>query len=371
MNMSIQKLQSLIRQPEGLKLDFKQELYQIYHKDKDIKSWGWDEFIKDILSLANRNVGCGEEYSYLIIGVGDTLHEDSTRDMFDVDAGNLTPETLLKKVNSACHPSLPDIDCGIVRYKNKRIFVVTIPFSPHVHYLSRELNPKKNKIYHKSTVFIRHNESIAIASPDEIDHIRAEKERLEQNSKPKNIQLENIRKQRDKLRNKKTRCKKLSENEEAELEQTKKAISYLEGREKYRSEIETLSGKERGITSYQRAESVLSTLEEFALGKFIDPDQLREEAQECLEDALNCGFRNATVYCKLARLYFYRGTDIFRSFDYCREAIKKKKDYKEAYEVGIQICESLTGYDNAYRGKAAKRLTEYKKKLQELEREEL
>ena len=82
--MDSEELGELLRQPEGLKLDFKSEFYKIDHPDNNVKKLHWDEFIKDILALANGNVGVAGQTAHLIIGVGDKLKADGTRDLYDV-----------------------------------------------------------------------------------------------------------------------------------------------------------------------------------------------------------------------------------------------------------------------------------------------
>lgn len=101
--MNVDQLRELIRQQEGLKLEFKRELYSLNHSDPKIRAWHWDEFIKDVLALANGNVGTADQTAYLIIGVGDEL-KDGTRSFHDVGDVCLTAQQIIEKVNSACEP---------------------------------------------------------------------------------------------------------------------------------------------------------------------------------------------------------------------------------------------------------------------------
>ncbi|MGM3308474.1 hypothetical protein ACSQ6I_21280 [Anabaena sp. WFMT] len=70
--MDSNSLQQLISQPkESAKLDFKIELYKIYEPkptvQSDIQNWAelkeqqWAELIKDVLALANGNIGTAEQ----------------------------------------------------------------------------------------------------------------------------------------------------------------------------------------------------------------------------------------------------------------------------------------------------------------------
>jgi len=169
------ELRQIIGQPEGLKLDFKRKLHKIFHSDEDYRKTQRDEFIRDILSLTNGNFGTAEQTGYLIIGVGDELKADGSRDLFNVGY-LLSPKQILQRVNSACYPPIPDIHCETVEVDGKKIFVVSIPPSPHLHRTLRELvTPTKYPI---GTVFIRRNEEIFPATPEECDVILIEKERV-------------------------------------------------------------------------------------------------------------------------------------------------------------------------------------------------
>ena len=77
--MDTGELQRLLQQPEGLKLDFKREIYKIdksAYPNAEGRKREWNEFIKDILALANGNTGVADKQAYLIIGADDKL--DST-----------------------------------------------------------------------------------------------------------------------------------------------------------------------------------------------------------------------------------------------------------------------------------------------------
>lgn len=172
--MDSQQLKQLISQPEGLKLDFKRELHKLKHSEKDYAKKQRDEFIRDILSLTNGNVNTAEQKGYLIIGVGDELKPDGARDLFDV-SNPLTPKQILQRVNSACDPPIPDVHCEALEVDGKNIFVVSIPPSPHLHRTVRDLTTPSTT-YPTGTVFIRRNEEIFPATPEECDVILREKE---------------------------------------------------------------------------------------------------------------------------------------------------------------------------------------------------
>lgn len=186
--MDSQQLRQLISQPEGLKLDFKRELHKLKHSDKDYAKQQRDEFIRDILSLTNGNVNTAEQKGYLIIGVGDELRPDGTRDLFDV-SNPLIPKQILQRVNFACAPPIPDVHCETVEIDGKNIFVVSIPPSPHLHRTIRDLTTP-SKTYSAGTVFIRRNEEIFPATPEECDVILRDKERVF--AKPRREKYDNL-----------------------------------------------------------------------------------------------------------------------------------------------------------------------------------
>lgn len=186
--MDSQQLRQLISQPEGLKLDFKRELHKLKHLNKDYAKQQRDEFIRDILSLTNGNFNTADQTGYLIIGVGDELKPDGTRDLFDV-SNPLTPKQILQRVNSACDPPIPDVHCETVEIDGKNIFVVSIPPSPHLHRTHRDLTTPSTT-YPAGTVFIRRNEEIFPATPEECDVILREKERFF--AKPRREKYDNL-----------------------------------------------------------------------------------------------------------------------------------------------------------------------------------
>ncbi|MEG4625212.1 tetratricopeptide repeat protein [Microcoleus sp. w1-18aA5] len=185
--MDSQQLRQLISQPEGLKLDFKRELHKLKDSKKDYAKQQCDEFIRDILSLTNGNFNTADQTGYLIIGVGDELRSDGTRDLFDV-SNLLTPKQILQRVNPACEPPIPDVHCEIVEIDGKNIFVISIPPSPHLHRTIRDLTPRTT--YPAGTVFIRRNEEIFPATPAECDVILREKERVF--AKPRREKYDNL-----------------------------------------------------------------------------------------------------------------------------------------------------------------------------------
>lgn len=193
--MDIEELRKVILQPEeGSKLDFKIEPYKLNEPKpdnpknlqewKDNKEQAWAELTKDILALANGNIGTATQTAYLIIGADDKLKPDGTPHLRDV--GDMMPsrKEILNKVNSYCKPPLPNIDCDyLTPLDSKRLFIISIPPSPYLHSLSRQLKTPK-KEYSPHTVLIRRGdgEQTYEASPSEQDAILNEKKLTLNNS---------------------------------------------------------------------------------------------------------------------------------------------------------------------------------------------
>lgn len=184
--MDARELRQIIPQPEGIKLDFK----RYYHLNKtppigtDKQLWiryangQWDEFIKDVIALANGNIGTAHQVGQLIIGVDDKLNSDGTRELFDTKHIQLSSQQVMAKINGACDPPISDIHCKQVDLDGKTIQIVTILPSPHVHEIKRQLliikgtfdhnnrlvRVRTEKTYTEYTTFVRTGEDITPAS---------------------------------------------------------------------------------------------------------------------------------------------------------------------------------------------------------------
>jgi hypothetical protein len=175
-------LRRLIAQREGLKLDFKRE-YRFDDPNQKVRGSQRNEFIKDVLALTNGNVGVADQPAYLIIGVGNELRPDGSRELFDVRRLEHAVRSILDGLKSGyavCHPPLPDFACEVVELDDKGIVVVTIPPSPHLHETACTLEVIDGKgsltRYLENTVFVRRNEGTHTASEAERRAIVAEKE---------------------------------------------------------------------------------------------------------------------------------------------------------------------------------------------------
>lgn len=164
--MRAEELQQLLSLDEGPTLEFKQTFY-LQARDGEAKRRMKDEFIKDVLSLANGNVYTAGEEAHLIIGVSDLRGSDGKRELYDMGDNWLKPEDLLQTVNSACQPPLRSLTCETILLEGKSIIVITIPFSPHVHETTRPLDVADGKGYSEYVVFTRQGSSVRVASSKE------------------------------------------------------------------------------------------------------------------------------------------------------------------------------------------------------------
>jgi predicted HTH transcriptional regulator len=189
--MDSEQLRQFVSQPrETAKIDFKIEPYKIYEpkppvpaevqKWADVKEQQWAELVKDILALTNGNIGTAEETAYLIIGADDKLKPDGTPKLRDV--GDVTPsrKEIYEKVNAYCQPRLPALYCETVQLEGKRLLVISIPPSPYLHRLFKQLKTPK-KEFSPHTVLVRRGdgEEIYEASPEEQRAIEKEKKALD------------------------------------------------------------------------------------------------------------------------------------------------------------------------------------------------
>lgn len=186
--MDSNKLRQLVTKPEETsKLDFKIELYKINEpkptSQSDIQKWAenreqqWAEFIKDIIALANGNIGTTSQTGYLIVGAGDKLDADGKPTLRDV--GNVVPTRtdILGKINSYCQPALPNLQCEEIVVDGVKLFVISIPPSPYLYRLSKQLKtPKKEYSPHTAIIRRGDGERTYEASPDEQRAMEQEKQ---------------------------------------------------------------------------------------------------------------------------------------------------------------------------------------------------
>jgi|GEM_PF-1232850 len=174
-------IEELLKQPEGLKFDFKVILHIAECTDKPKQDGFRSEFIRDILALVNGNIGTAGQTAYLIVGAADKLDSDGKRKLQDSSHIRLTSKEILQKINSCCHPPIPDVQAEFVDVSGKQLFIISIPPTPYLHETTQDLKLPNGKIYPRNSIFVRHGEEIDYASIAEIDSIRLEKDLWQRN----------------------------------------------------------------------------------------------------------------------------------------------------------------------------------------------
>lgn len=108
--MNKKKVLSIIERGEGIKVDFKQELYLDYESCKR-------EFAKDVCAIANSPGGRG----YIIVGV-----EDKSKKILGVEESKLISEERIQQIISTrCEPPIP-ITVDNTEIDEKKLIIITI-----------------------------------------------------------------------------------------------------------------------------------------------------------------------------------------------------------------------------------------------------
>ena len=187
--MTHDALRELLRQQESPKLDFKRTLNLAKRGPQGTEQqlWSeyvrgqWDELIKDVLSLANGNLGYEMSWGDLVVGAADEVGPSGARSMFDTCNLDLTTSQALSKVNFSCAPPLSEIFVEPVHLDGVQLTVISVPPTPHLHESTRELRTtsgefdatgrlqhfKTSTVYSPCTVFIRRGEGIHPATAHE------------------------------------------------------------------------------------------------------------------------------------------------------------------------------------------------------------
>lgn len=134
-----------------------------------------DELAKDVMGLANTAGRTRDDYAYLIIGAGDKLKADGTRDRDDVRSYGFSRKSILDTVNARCYPSLPDLSYEEVEVDGNHYGVVIIPPSPYRHELSRDLDAASGS-WKKGMVPIRRGDEVAPANFQEMTLLNQQKD---------------------------------------------------------------------------------------------------------------------------------------------------------------------------------------------------
>lgn len=138
--------------------------FKLYQSDGELVEKQRDEFLKDILGLANGNSSIIRKTKHLLIGVDDKkFDENGMRVLYDVDYKVPEQSELVKWLQSACSPAVVGISCELVPINGVKLFVITIPPTFDLHETKRELITSNAK-FTQYTVFMRQDEHTVPAS---------------------------------------------------------------------------------------------------------------------------------------------------------------------------------------------------------------
>jgi NB-ARC domain len=176
--MDTNQLKSLLSQTENPKLEFKRKWYS---GADALDDKGWGELLKDIIALANGNIGYTGRSAYLIIGADDTDPEfGQLRLTFNIDeVGMLSKlkslrEIILRKLREVCSPPLSEINVYFAELEHDiQLLIIEIPSPIDLLKLDRDLTTRGMK-FKKGTVLLRVGQDISVADPTEISVLKNE-----------------------------------------------------------------------------------------------------------------------------------------------------------------------------------------------------
>lgn len=135
-----------------------------------------DELGKDLIALANSAGRARNDVAHLLLGAGDTLKTDGTREREDVRSSGYSRKTFLDIVNARSSPPLPDLNYSEIEVDGNYYGAIEIPPSPFMHALSRDLHATSG-FWRKGMVPIRRRDEVSAATFEEMQQLKAEKER--------------------------------------------------------------------------------------------------------------------------------------------------------------------------------------------------
>jgi len=167
-----QKLKEFLAlKDESPKVEFKLK----YELSGQNKSKNLDELAKDLLALTNTAGRAADDFAFLIVGAGDKLKSNGTRDASDVRPSNFSAEQFLSIVNARCTPPVADLRYSVIEHDGNFYGAVEIPPSPYIHELIRNLDTPRGS-WHLGAVLIRRGSEIGIATRSEMRQMEREKE---------------------------------------------------------------------------------------------------------------------------------------------------------------------------------------------------
>lgn len=338
------ELREILRQPEGPKLEFKQSFYQIHASDPKQCNREWGELVKDILALANGNIGFASQKGYLIIGVGDSLDSSGNRSLHSCEHVTLDRQQILRKVNGYCNPPLSNIDIDWIDIDNCKIIVITIPVTYDLHETTKDLQTK-NRVFPERVIFIRRGDDVCNASQQERDGILEDKKSARR--------VFSIQSELDELIMKKNGLISKGDRCSAEFKSLSVRINYLEDKMAIR-------GKEPNGKSFIRhAKKIMN---EPSINREIDEMEIDNEALWALRKAVYVGEKNSWVYYQIVRL-LDKSELLLDAYDWGCEAIESACIAADLHRLHLRICISVRELYQDYRDEAEEYIQYHKQQL--------
>lgn len=334
--MNEAELRTLINQPENPKLEFKREFYQIHHKDQQVRKQQWGELIKDILALANGNVGFAGKAGYLVIGV------DEQRNLYNCTYTPINKQQILQKVNNYCHPPLPDLQVESVSIDGKKLIVIIIPPTPHLHETTQEIQTSNKRVFPAHITFVREGDSIVTASEAVREAIKKEKVsspdvRAIKSLRDRIISIEeNIEKNRHELDNIFDEISKLriqSEKIQSEIRELQTRKYFLENK------LSIRENKLSGIDLIKYAKRLKNQ---------FSHDFIRDEVRSEIEDVLRKAIESQGLpveelcwaYQEIVKLFDEDG-NLIDAYEFGVKALQAGAMNRELRQSHLDICRSI------------------------------
>jgi len=348
--MNSNLLRELLNQEEGLKLDFKQNFYNLSrdeNSDKNSRERQTDEFIKDVLALTNGNTGTANESAYLIIGVGDSLNEYGTRDLYNIDGNKIKSKDIIEILNAGIYPPLPDVKFHNVKLSDTNIVAIEIPPSPHLHETRRHLKTAKSE-FHPGTVLVRRSEGIYPSLETERYAIRKEKEIFSQTQKESLVDINDV----------------TSLNKEDVEYNTRKNRFFSKNTNNNSSSAKKIVHWSESIIHWLNSNDIINVNSSLFGEVYIDLEQFLVNAAKAKN--INNDIKSR-IYYMLAKIEIFLSHDAGEAFILCKKSIRYRRDYGESLLFGVEICKDLLSYDNIYKEDAQTHLIEWRSFLDQLE----
>lgn len=144
-------------------LEFKAKL-RLYQSDGTLVIQQRDEFIKDILGLANGNSHIIRKTKYLIIGADDEKFDDNgCRILHNVDYKVPSQKDIAQWLSGTCAHAIVGLEAEEISFQGINLFVITVPPTFNLHETIHELKAARGT-FQKHTVFMRQDQNTVPAS---------------------------------------------------------------------------------------------------------------------------------------------------------------------------------------------------------------